>query len=93
MKQKLAGKTRTKATGPYKFLRYTSPLSLVAEIQTLAGKMIQSSVSNLLPLRPGIRPLQQWKATLSDRPGVNVEELWESDSQESVQVDRGEEME
>jgi hypothetical protein len=48
---------RTKATGPYQFLRYTSPLSLVAEIQTLAGKVVQSSVSNLLPLRPGVRPL------------------------------------
>jgi hypothetical protein len=57
MKQKLAGKTRTKATGPYQFLNYTSPLGVVAEIRTLAGKVIQSSVSNLLPLRPGVRPM------------------------------------
>jgi hypothetical protein len=34
----------------------------------------------LLPLRPGVRPLQKWKATLGERSGFNAEELWESES-------------
>jgi hypothetical protein len=49
-------------------------------VQTLAGKILESSVSNLLPLRPGIRPLQRWKANLGERSGLAVEKLWESES-------------
>jgi hypothetical protein len=45
----------------------------------------------MLLLRPGVRPLQKWKASLGEVSGVNVEELWESDSDEGVMVDSEEE--
>ncbi len=45
----------------------------------------------MLLLRPGVRPLQKWKASLGEASGINVEELWESDSEGEVMADSDEE--
>ena len=77
MKQKRPGKMLSKAMGPYRFVQYTNDRGLVAELETVAGKKLQCSVANLLPLRPGVRPLQRWK---SNRKVARGEQMWGSDS-------------
>lgn len=57
MKQKRPGKMLSKALGPYRFIKYCNDNGLVAEVETVAGKKLHCSVANLLPLRPGVRPL------------------------------------
>jgi hypothetical protein len=77
MKQKRPGKMLSKALGPYKILRYKNENGLVAELETVAGKKLESSVANLLPLRPGVRPIQRWRAKVKD---PHYEQLFNSDS-------------
>ena len=53
MKQKLVGKQRVRAMGPYTFLRYTGQLRVTAEIADTRGRTQVASVANLVPLRAG----------------------------------------
>ena len=78
LKQKRPGKMQSKALGPYRFLGYKNQYGLVAEIETVAGKKVECSVANLLPLRPGVRPLQRWRANMQAMSG---EDLWDSDEE------------
>jgi hypothetical protein len=47
---------------------------------------VECSVANILPLRPGVRPLQRWKAQLKAPTG---EQLWDSED-ELLDSDKGE---
>ncbi len=78
MKQKRPGKMHSKALGPYRFIEYKKQYGLVAVIETVAGKKVECSVANLLPLRPGVRPLQRWRAHMHSTSG---EQLWGSDDE------------
>lgn len=49
MNQCRPSKTLFKATGPYKFVEYRGPYQLVVVIKDKRGKLIVSSVSNLIP--------------------------------------------
>jgi hypothetical protein len=69
MKQKRPGKMLSKALGPYRFVGYKNEHGLVAVIETVAGKKVECSVANLIPLRPGVRPLQQWRANIMSPSG------------------------
>ena len=40
-----------KATGPYKFVEYRGGNRMVAVVRDRRGKMVESSVANLLPFR------------------------------------------
>ena len=42
---------KTRATGPYIFVRYTGKLQLTAEIAEVGGKLLMVSAANLLPMR------------------------------------------
>lgn len=53
MKQKLVGKQRVRAMGPYIFVRYTGELRVTACIADTRGRMQVASVANLVPLRAG----------------------------------------
>jgi hypothetical protein len=79
MKQKRPGKMLSKALGPYKFVKYKNEHGLVAVLETIAGKQVECSVANVLPLRPGVRPLQQWKARLK---APAREQLWDSEEEQ-----------
>lgn len=52
-----SGKSLPRAVGPYTIIGYTGSSGTVVTIESLAGKRKQVSVANLLPLRPGLRPL------------------------------------
>ena len=54
---------------------------MVAELETVAGQKIESSVAHLLPLRVDIRPTQRWKAVRREPGGLDTEQMWESDEE------------
>ncbi len=68
----------SKALGPYRFVEYKNQYGLVAVVETVAGKKVECSVANLLPLRPGVRPLQRWRAHVQSTSG---EKLWDSEEE------------
>ena len=54
MRQRQPHKTVAKSMGPYKFVEYRGANRLVATIRDNRGKLIETSVANLLPYRGGV---------------------------------------
>lgn len=74
-----------RALGPFKFVSYKPGTGTVAVIENLAGRRIDCSVANLIPLRAGVRPLQQWRAQLTNNAlptGMEAEMLFESEGEQ-----------
>ena len=55
MRQKRPGKLLVKALGPYKFRRYKGARRVVAELEDAKGKILESSVANLIPTRGNVQ--------------------------------------
>ena len=48
--QRRVGKLLPKATGPFVFIRYKSPLNLTAELRDpLTGKTLECSLAHIIP--------------------------------------------
>lgn len=52
-----SGKMKAKALGPYTVVGYTSASGTVVIIESLTGARKEVSVANVIPLRPGVRPV------------------------------------
>lgn len=50
LKGKVPGRRKTRAIGPYFFLKYVGPLGVVAQITSQKGKIMEVSATHLLPV-------------------------------------------
>ena len=60
LKQRVPGKMKCRALGPYTFIRYTGRLAVTAEILNHKGKEYLVSVANLLPVHPPALRLERY---------------------------------
>jgi hypothetical protein len=51
LRRRQPGKMKTRAEGPYTFLRYKTSAGWVAAVEGLAGRILEVSAANLIPLK------------------------------------------
>ena len=73
LRRRQPGKMKTRAEGPFTFLRYKSSAGWVAMVEGLAGRVLEVSAANLISLKgmqqlPQISPDTVWEDAPPPRP-------------------------